>query len=277
LPSGRNREESPSDAGARAAGRLRRLLVHPLARDRNIDAPETTLLRRRIVAEKRFLRRIYEEWYTAIAESVPAGSEPALELGSGAGFMRHTLPHMLASDVFVLPGLDLVLDATRLPFGAGSLRAIVMTNVLHHVADVSAFFRDAARCVRGGGALVMVEPWVTPWSRFVYRWLHHEPFAPRAADWTFDSRGPLSSANDALPWIVFSRDRQRFEREFPMWRIARIQPGMPFRYLLSGGVSLRTLAPGATFAAWKAFEGLLEPWMNQLGMFALICLERVES
>jgi SAM-dependent methyltransferase len=275
LPSSDPQGGGRADTRAGAAGRFRRWLSHPLARGRDIDAPETTLLRRRIIAEKPFLRRIYEEWYAAVAECVPAGPEPALELGSGAGFMRAAVPRLLASDVFLLPGLDLVLDARQLPFGTASLRAVAMTNVLHHLGDARGFLGEAARCVRPGGALVMIEPWVTPWSRFVYRRLHHEPFAPEASDWTLAPGGPLSSANAALPWMIFARDRERFEREFPAWRVASIRPGMPFRYLLSGGVSLRALAPGAAFGAWKAFERLLAPWMDRLGMFALIRLERV--
>jgi len=44
----------------------------------------------------------------------------------------------------------------------GSLRAIVMTDVLHHIPNVESFFAEAARCVRPGGVIVMIEPWLTP-------------------------------------------------------------------------------------------------------------------
>ena len=47
---------------------------------------------------------------------------------------------------------------------------------------------------------------------------------------------------------------------------------MPFRYLLSGGVSLRSLVPGWSFALWRNLENLLRPWMKSLAMFALIVL-----
>ena len=45
------------------------------------------------------------------------------------------------------------------------------------------------------------------------------PFFPRQPIGSFPRQGPLSSANQALPWIVFERDRATFEREFPEWRI----------------------------------------------------------
>ena len=118
----------------------------------------------------------------------------------------------------------------------------------------------------------MIEPWVTPWSRLVYSKLHHEPFQPEAVEWTVPQRGPLSGANSALPWIIFDRDRTRFEREFPEWQIHTIKPFMPFRYLLSGGVSMCSLMPGWSFALWRNLENLLRPWMKSLAMFALIVL-----
>ena len=74
--------------------------------------------------------------------------------------------------------------------------------------------------------------------------------------------------------MVFERDRARFEREFPEWTIQRIQPFMPVSYLVSGGVSLRSLMPGFTFGLWNLAERAAAPVMNSVAMFALIVLRR---
>jgi SAM-dependent methyltransferase len=251
-----------------------RWLEHPLTRGLDVDDPRTTRLRRRILAEKRFLRRIYEEWYRALAASLPAGSGPVLELGSGAGFLADFVPRLVRSEVFRAPGIDLVLDGLALPFQAGALRGIAMTNVLHHLPRPLRFFAEAARAVRPGGVVTMIEPWVTPWSRWVYTRLHHEPFLPEACDWEPPAGGPLSGANGALPWILFQRDRARFDREAPDWRVRSIAPMMPFRYLVSGGISLRALAPAFTFPLWEGFERALSPLAGRLAMFAHVVLER---
>jgi hypothetical protein len=66
----------------------------------------------------------------------------------------------------------------------------------------------------------------------------------------------------------FVRDRLKFEEEFPEWEIELIQPIMPFRYLLSGGLSLRTPASGWSLGSWTQIEKVLSPWKNQLAMFA---------
>jgi len=257
------------------AAKLKSWLAHPLTRTLDIDDPATTRLRRDIIRQKAFLRRIYDEWYSAIAASVPEGEGDVLELGSGAGFLDEHIPGLITSEVFPCPGVQLVLDAAHIPFDDGALRGIVMTDVLHHLPEPRRFFAEAARCVRPGGAMAMIEPWVTPWSRLVYRRLHHEPFEPEAAEWEFPATGPLSGANGALPWIVFVRDRARFEREFPQWKIETIRPFMPLRYLLSGGVSTRGLMPGWTFPAWRLLEDLLQPWMDWGAMFAHIVLRHV--
>lgn len=253
---------------------LRQWLEHPLTKGLSLDSPETTRLRLEIIAGKPFLRGIYEEWYAALARCVPDGSGRVLELGSGAGFLEAFVPDVVRSEIFPCPGIAVVLDACHMPVRPASLRAIVMTDVLHHVPDVRAFLREATAAVRPGGVVAMVEPWVSAWSRAVYGRLHHEPFVPEAPRWEFDATGPLSSANGALPWIVFERDRGTFEREFPEWRIETVQPMMPFRYLVSGGVSMRSLMPAWSFGAWRAAEHALSPAMRHLAMFALIVIRR---
>jgi hypothetical protein len=49
---------------------------------------------------------------------------------------------------------------------------------------------------------------------------------------------------------------------------------MPFRYLVSGGVSSRSLMPGLTYDFWRLIEHAIHPWINQMAMFAQIILER---
>src|SRR5205814_35857 len=142
----------------------------------DLDDPQTTVVRRKIIQDKRFLRRIYEQWYESILACLPAGQGSLLELGSGPGFMKEYVPELITSECFYCPGTDVVLDGTCLPIGDGELRGIIMTDVLHHVPDVRLFFRQASRCLRPGGVVVMIEPWVTAWSRLIYKNLHHEPF-----------------------------------------------------------------------------------------------------
>lgn len=245
------------------------MLAHPLTQGLSVDDPRTTLLRRRIIQDKAFLCALYTEWYERIVGALPKRDD-VLELGSGAGFLGRFLPGAITSEVFETPDVALIADACDLPLADRSLDAIVMTDVFHHIPDVDRFLAEAARCVRPEGKIVMIEPWRTPWSEWIYTHLHSEPFSPGSA-WRIPRRGPLSGANGALPWIVFHRDRHLFEERHSQWRIANIEPMMPFAYILSGGVSMRSLLPGWSYELVRALERILrqESW----AMFALIELE----
>lgn len=256
---------------------LSRWLEHPLTRNIPLDDPETTRLRKRIIQEKRFLRKIYEEWYASIITEIPGGDGAVVELGSGAGFFRELFPSVITTDVVPAGGVQLQTSGMALPFCNTALRAIVMTNTLHHLPDVESFFHEAARCLKARGAVIMIEPWVTRWSTWVYSKLHHEPFLPDSPEWKIPAAGPLSTANEALPWILFARDRSRFEKRFPELSIHSIRPFMPFRYLLSGGVGLRSFMPGWSFLFWKGIENSLERRMDRLAMFARIVVIRKGS
>jgi SAM-dependent methyltransferase len=253
---------------------LRRCLAHPLTSGMDLDDPSTTALRKRIIESKPSLLAIYDEWYSTLAAELPSAPGPVLELGSGAGYCERFIPGLITSELMACPGVRLAADGHRLPFAGASLRAIVFTDVLHHMPDVRQFFAEASRCLRPGGRILMIEPWVSGWSRFVYKRLHHEPFRPEAANWSFPSTGPLSGANGALPWIIFSRDRRQFESDFPDLEIKQVRPFLPFRYLLSGGVSMRSLTPEFTRSLWTRLESSLHGQMPRFAMFAFIALQR---
>lgn len=208
-------------------------------------------------------------------QAVPSGIPGKIvELGSGAGFLKEMLPELLTSDFLRLPDLDLAAQAEALPFASGSLKTIFLIDVFHHIPRPRKFLAEAARCLRSGGAVIMVEPWRTAWSGFVYRNFHHETFNPDARTWEFPSSGPLSGANGALPWIVFERDRAIFEHEFPEMQIASIQLHTPLVYLLSGGFSLPTVVPNFSFRFWRGIEDRMRPWMRSWAMFGLIVISR---
>ena len=235
----------------------------------HLDDPQTTAERQLILQRSGYLRSLYDHWYTLIANCVPDAAGEVLELGSGGGFLAEAIPGLRTSDVLPVPGVELTIDARELPFGDASLRAIVGTNVLHHVANIERFLAEAQRTLVDGGRLVFIEPWPTPFSKWVYRWLHHEPFDMRR-DWSIPEGGPLTAANGALPWIVFQRDRRIFTAEFPNLLIRERRAFMPFSYLLSGGIGRTWRLPSWLFRAAR----LLEMPFDRLGLFALIIIER---
>ena len=121
---------------------------------------------------------------------------------------------------------------------------------------------------------MLIEPWVSKWSRIVYTYLHHEPFRPDSPDWILPLSGPLSGANRAMPWIIFERDRDQFATSFPQLKVELVRPFMPFRYLVSGGLSLPTLMLESTIGFWKSLEAAMPNHMRTWAMFALIVISK---
>ena len=240
----------------------------------DLDDPATTLLHRRIIQEKPWLRRLYVDFYRQFSQAMPHPEGKVLvELGSGGGFLKEILPSVITSDVLDLPNVDRVFAAEHMPFDDASVDGIFMFDVLHHMADPAAFLAEAGRCLKVGGRVVCIEPANTAWARFVYTRFHHEGFDPRGP-WSTGA-GPLSQANGALPWIIFVRDRQIFERRFPLLRVVRLRNHTPLRYLLSGGLSFRTLAPAFAYQPVRVLEGLASGLNDWIGMFQTVELERV--
>jgi SAM-dependent methyltransferase len=220
---------------------------------------------------KALYREVYDEYLACVARCPPTGG--VLEIGSGAGFARDIIPGLITSDILAYPGLGAVFDARRLPFGAATLRTIVLFNVFHHIPDSAAFLAECERVLRPGGRVLIVDPHPGVVCGPILRFLHHEPY-DRGLGWTFESSGPLSGANTAQCWIVFRRDRALFERRFPRLSIVRYQPVSPFRYWLSGGLRWWTLLPRALFGAATALDRRLVAAWPDTGSFAHVELVR---
>lgn len=240
-----------------------------------LDSPEATIQHAELIRKKRLLRDIYQEHYEFFARELSAAPEGVvLELGSGGGFLKQVIPGAVTSDVVAVPTADMVLSALSLPFPDTSLRGVVMMNVLHHLQDVELFFDEVQRCLKPGGRVVMVEPANTLFSNFIYRNFHHEPFEPKQEGWKLPPGGRMSSANDALPWMIFCRDRARFEAQYPELRVDRVDTCLPFRYILSGGVSKPQILPNFCNPLLKAFEFALTPLNPLLALFMRVTLTR---
>ncbi len=242
-----------------------------------LDAPERVQQIRALINRKPFLRRLYLESYLKFQKVVERCPEAGLvlELGSGGGFLKEVMPEVITSDTLPYRGVDRVVDATRMPFKDRELKAVFMLNVFHHIPDVAAFFRELERCLAPGGRVLIVDQhrgWI---SEPILRHAHHEPYRPEASEWRFETTGPLSGANGALAWVVFTRDRQRFEREFPGLQIAYRKPHTPLRYWLSGGLKEWSLAPSWAFAPLTVVDQALSGAVPQLSSFIDIELVRI--
>ena len=240
----------------------------------DLNSPESTFFNREIILNKRFLNRLYTEWYDwLIYRAKTCGEGTYLEIGSGGGFLKDMFQGLVTSDVLELPFVDVVCSAEQLPFADSSLACILMLNVFHHIPRPYRFLEEAQRCLVTGGKILMIEPANSWWGRWIYTRFHHEPFDPEAA-WEINPGKPVSHSNQALPFIYFERDVEDFNKMFLQFRLNTIQYHTPFLYLASGGLSRRAFLPAAMYGAVKFMERMVSPFNRQLGMFCSIEVEK---
>ena len=226
---------------------LKSFLSEPSLDGVEIGSTQWFAAQRRIIASRPLVRQTYDRWYTTMlgdVASVPAHpSGDVLEIGSGSGYVKTIDPNVITSDI--VPGhADLLIDAQELPFEAQSLRGILLTHVFHHIPDVRRFLREAIRTLVDDGVITMIEVAHTPLSRLLFGRFHPEEYRSGVGGWELDLSRPCGGANQALSWIVFKRDLQTFNREFPEFVVECVELLPWLGYLFSGGATRRNLVPG---------------------------------
>jgi len=241
----------------------------------DLDDEEAARFHRDIIKKKLFLKKLYLEFYNIFKENtknIPAGLK--IELGSGGGFLKEVIPDVITTDVIDLSWTDKVISAEKMPFENESVSAFFLLNTLHHIKYPNNFFSEIQRCLKKDGRVVMIEPTNSSFAKFFYKHFHHELFDEKKVEWVIEGEERLTDANVALPWIIFIRDKQKFQKKYADLKILKVNKHTPFRYVLSGGVSAKQLVPSASFSFFTGVENLLSPLNQHIGLSMTIILEK---
>jgi SAM-dependent methyltransferase len=238
---------------------------------------------RRVWAGKPLLARLYAPWFEALLAEAARGAL-VVEVGAGPGtlraFARERRPDLrwLATDIEAVPWNDVAADAGRLPVRGGAAQAVLGFDVLHHLADPAAFFCEAARVLGPGGRLALVEPWISPLSWPIYRFVHEEDCRLGGDPWR-PFPGPDKASFDgdaALPWRIL-RDASESD-----WR--RLGLGSPrvrrlnaFGYLLSLGFRRASLLPLPLAGAAERLDRVTAPLAPLTALRAVIVWDTLGS
>jgi len=191
--------------------------------------------------------RLYAEQFRSLT---PTKSR-VLEIGSGASPLKRFYDSVLTSDVLDLDYLDFVFDCHDIdqfdPIPDESLDAIVLTNVLHHLKDPIEFLNKAAAKLKQGGKIIATEPYFSWLSTLIFKYLHHEAVDLEVRQPQLSEvHGPLSSANIALPWLIFVK-RPEWQSRLALrykFEANSFQPFSAISYMATGGISRRLPIPG---------------------------------
>jgi SAM-dependent methyltransferase len=265
----------PSSPVEAVLGRLREPRVAGL----DVDTSDMLEVHRQVLAEKPIVRAVFAEIYDRCMEidrEHGAGDGLRIEIGAGSSLFSARHPEVVATDIKPHPHLDRVLDAQAMALPDGSARAIFAINCFHHLPDPMAFFRELDRVLRPGGTCVLVEPYHGPLAAaFFARLFETEGFDRSQSTWEDAGRSIMHGANQALSYIVFTRDRALFERRCPTLDVVVEEPLTSWpRYLLSGGLNFRQLVPTRSASLLRGIERLLAPTARWLALHHVIGLRK---
>jgi len=191
------------------------------------------------------------------------------------------LPDLISTDVVHCPWVDAVVDAHCLPFKTASVTNLLGLDVLHHFEAPLTFLTEAKRILTPGGRLILVETWVTPFSYFIYRYLHQEdcdlsarPLEGKAI--RSESVKKAFDGNQAIPYLLFGpRTLAKTLESVPGFKPLAIEPFCLFAYLLSFGFKRVSLLPESLYEMIARFERRTLPvWRSAAALRVLLVLER---
>jgi SAM-dependent methyltransferase len=230
---------------------------------------------------KPVLADVYGVWFRDLV-GLARPAQRVLEVGAGPGLLtewaraRRPDVRWIATDLLAAPWNDLAADASALPLRAGSVDLVVGVDVLHHLARPRGFFAEAARVTAAGGRIALLEPWVTPLSYPIYRFVHQEGCTLGIDPWDpFGGRGKDAFDGDgALPWRIVRSTPE------PEWRSLGFAPPLVatrngFAYLLTLGFRRASLLPRPAAPAVMALDRATGALSRFTGMRALLVWERL--
>lgn len=242
------------------------------------------IAKQRVEWQRRALLRIvyrdcFQRMIDVMARDASGSLGLSIELGCGGAFFKDDCPEVVSTDIIESPWADCVLNAEQLPFEDGSVRNVVMFDVLHHLSDAGSCFRELMRVLEPGGRVVMCEPYISPFSWCIYKAFHREP-----VDFSIDPLRAGSAVGDepmegngSIPTKIFFTEEglRSFSEQCPAMAVVRKQRLSLLVYPLSGGFSGPVLFPSALGKLGLAVERLLQPVLGALMAFrCLVVLER---
>lgn len=224
---------------------------------------------------KPILKKVYEDIHFRMIKFADPGS--SLEIGSGGINLCKNYENTIHTDIQNVPWVDVVSDAHKLPFVKDTFNNILMVDVLHHLHSPVLFFEEARAVLKQGGKIIMVEPAITFFSSFFYKYFHSEPVNMKvnAFDKNLSTIDPYDS-NQALPTLLF-KDLVRFEKLINNFKVIYKNEFGFLTYPLSGGYRRWSLLPVFLYPMFHRVEKYLETFLSSfMGFRMLVVLEKIK-
>ena len=224
------------------------------------------------------LRSAYRDFHRRLAKHLAAGGAGVtLEIGSGLGSIKETLPECVTSDIFPNPWLDRQENAYALSYENGAVANLILFDVWHHLQYPGTALAEFARVVRPGGRLLIFDPDMSLTGRMLYRAFHHEPLGwDEPVTWKAPSdfdpvRAPYFAAQAAAHRIFVRDENSEWQKD---WTLAALERLVSFAYAASGGYRGPQLYPPVLAGPIRAVDRLLSFFPGIFSQRLLVVLER---
>ncbi len=223
------------------------------------------------------LQAVYKHWALRINEQLSSVDGKSVELGCGCGALSHHLD-LLKTDIYKHEWVDEVVDACNMPYDDNQCANLVVIDVLHRLLEPASLFDEANRVLAENGRLIMLEPHISCFSYFIYRFLHHEPLDMKASPF---ERGTLIDAesgeacNVGTPTLLFVRSKEEFSARWPELNLILLDFSDFLVYPMTGGFSHRSLLPAGWIGKLMTIEDKLLGVLGRfLGIRMLVVMQK---
>lgn len=233
-------------------------------------------------ARKPLLRSAYRSFHREIRKHLRDGDGMTVELGSGIGVIKETIPECITTDMFENEMVDQTEDAYALSFENRSLDNLILFDVWHHLQYTRSAMDEFARVLRPAGCLILFEPAALSWlGRFVFGRFHHEPIH---AEGPLIERRPEDHDYKDLPyyaaqgnaWKLFAQSR--LPQEFSVnWQLEEVAFFPAFDWLAAGGFRARQLGPSCLRRPLELLSAGLAPFPKIFATRMLVVLKRSDT
>jgi SAM-dependent methyltransferase len=154
-----------------------------------------------------------------------------------------------------------------------------MIDVFHHLEYPIIFLQEAQRVLKDDGRLIMIEPYISPFSYIIYNYFHQEDVDFKA-DVFNQERGSSKNqkkpfdGNSAIPTMMFSKEIERFRQKFSHLQIIKKKLLSFILYPLSGGFEHKSFIPAFFVRYLNLIERILQPFGRIFAFRIFIVIEK---
>lgn len=201
-----------------------------------------------------FLLRKRYEWMNTELKT----TQKIIEVGAGAGFSKLYLNEsIILTDAVKSPWIDLVVDATNMPFENDSVDVIIASHTIHHFYSPMKFFLECQRVLKPGGKILISEIYTSLSLRTLLKIMKHEGYSYNVNVFSEESicndPDDCWSANCAIPELLF-KNTDEFHSNFKKLTVRNKRYSEFLVFPLSGGVISKIKIPRISFNLLKLID-----------------------